>query len=464
MIHYLDHLLDQHAARIATRRVVIARDLAAQLPELLRDLLPRSCSFLLVTDRNIWPVAGQAVSDALTAAGFGVECDILEPDPASGHESLHPEDRYVDRVEERLRRDEAVAIAVGCGTLNDIAKLASFRAGRPYAVVGTAPSMNGWTSAIAAAVLKGLKSTVAARGPVLVAADLDVLCQSPARMISAGYADMMAKWVAAADWRLADWLIGSGYDALVEEVSLKAIDLLEGREEAIAAREPEAIAALFEALCISGLSMALAGSSSHISGAEHLFSHYIEMMIADVADRELHGRQVGIGTLCSAALYEELLAWSPGPPKGGTPNVASGTPNIASLDIEARVRSRKPWREKAREIEKQFGPLASVVLPQAKELYAEGDELRARMGKLVREWPTLRPEIAAAVCTRAQIEDRLRKAGAPLHYRELGLTKEQVCEILRWAKDIRGRYTILHLAADVDLLDEWIERAVASFQ
>ena len=440
----LERLLEQYADRVATRRVLIARDATARLPALLRELLPATRALLFVADTNTWDAAGPATAGALAAAGYTLGSVIFEG--GLGQDKIHPDEAYIERVEQRLRATDAVAVAVGAGTINDIAKMASFRVERPYAVVATAPSMNGWTSAIAAVVVGGLKSTLAARGPVLVAADLGVLRDAPGRMIGAGYADMVAKWVAAADWRLSDVLLATGAQPEVEEISRLAIDLLEGREEAIAQRDPQAITQLMEALCISGLSMAVARSSSHISGAEHLFSHYIDMMIDEVSDRELHGRQVGIGTLCSAALYEQLLEWSP-----------------ERLDLEARVLSQPAWADRAQAIAAQFGELAPVVLPQAQALHVEGEALRARLERLVAEWPRLREELAAIAGPRAAIEERLRKAQAPIHFADLGLEESQVREILTWARDIRGRYTILHLAAELGCLEAWIEGAIGSF-
>jgi len=440
----LERLLEEHAAAVATRRVVIASGLIPQLPTLLREAFPGQKAFLLVADRNTWEAAGHGAADVLTAAGFSLDSLILEP--RAGESKVHPGEDRVEQVASRLQATTHLALGVGAGTINDLVKAASSRVGRPCAVIATAPSMNGYTSGIAAIVIGGLKQTLPVRGAVLVVADTDVLCQAPAEMIGAGFADMMAKWVASADWRLAERLLGGGYDARVEQVSRVAIDLLEGREEAIALGRAAAIENLIEALCVSGLSMAVASSSAHISGAEHLFAHYIEMMMPKILDRELHGRQVGIGTLCSAALYEQLLGWSP-----------------ERLDVEARVAAQLPWKTRRAQIERHFTTLAPVVTEQAQQLYVEGEELRVRLKRLAAEWPALRTEVAGAVAPRATIEDRLRKAGAPIHFAQLGITPSEMREILLWAADIRARYTVLHLAADLGCLGDWTDRAIAAF-
>lgn len=444
MSRRLAQLLEEYADMVATRRVVIASGLAAQLPTLLRDSFAGEKAFLLVADPNTWTAAGCEVADTLTAAGLSLGNLILEP--RAGESKVCPDEDRVEQLRSRLQAGTQVALAVGAGTINDLAKMASFRVNRPYAVIATAPSMNGWTSGVAAIVIDGLKATIPTPGPVLVAADPDVLRRAPAEMIGAGFADMMAKWVASADWRLAERLLGSGYDARVERISKMAIDLLDGQEEAIASGCADAIEHLMEALCISGLSMAVASSSTHISGAEHLFAHYIEMMMPKASERELHGRQVGIGTLCSAALYEQLLGWSP-----------------ERFDVEARVAAQPPWETRRGQIERHFATVAPVVIDEAQGLYVEGEELRARLNRLVAEWGDLRVELAEAVAPRATIEQRLRKAGAPIHFAQLGLTSSEMREILAWAGDIRARYTVLHLAADLGCLSSWTDRAIAAF-
>ena len=62
-------------------------------------------------------------------------------------------------------------------------------------------------------------------------------------------------------------------------------------------------------LVLSGLSMAVAGTSAPSSGGEHLISHYLDMThYAWGWPADLHGCQVGVATLTTAALYEKLLA------------------------------------------------------------------------------------------------------------------------------------------------------------
>ena len=53
--------------------------------------------------------------------------------------------------------------------------------------------------------------------------------------------------------------------------------------------------------------MTMIGSSVPASGGEHLFSHTLDMMsLVDGIPHELHGRQMGLGSVFAAALCDRL--------------------------------------------------------------------------------------------------------------------------------------------------------------
>src|SRR5690606_32232473 len=73
---------------------------------------------LVVADTTTFAVAGITVQDALAAAGLTkVDPVIL---PAQG---LYAEYRWVETLQENFGRHDAVPVAVGSGTINDLVKL-----------------------------------------------------------------------------------------------------------------------------------------------------------------------------------------------------------------------------------------------------------------------------------------------------------------------------------------------------
>ncbi|MBL8057126.1 MAG: sn-glycerol-1-phosphate dehydrogenase, partial [Anaerolineales bacterium] len=260
---------------------------------------------VVVADENTYAVAGQAVRDQLSAAGRPQAAPFIFP----GRPVLHADFEHVLELEAGLRTHAAIPVAVGSGTVNDLAKLAAHRCGRPYMVVATAASMDGYTAFGAAITRAGYKQTMTCPAPRAVLADTEILATAPAAMTAAGYADLLGKVTAGADWLLADALGIEPIHATAWSLVQPALRAWTARPAALPAGDQAALADLIEGLIMSGLAMQAAQSSRPASGAEHLFSHLWEMEGLG-QDRPLplsHGFKVGVGSIACAALYEALL-------------------------------------------------------------------------------------------------------------------------------------------------------------
>ena len=157
---------------------------------------------IVVADGNTWDVAGQAVQERLAAGGR----EVREPYVFPAKPTLYADYENITTLVGALREQDATPVAVGAGTLNDIVKRAAHELERPYLCVATAASMDGYTAFGAAITKAGYKQTMTCPAPRALVADLDVLTRAPSRMTSAGYADLLAKIPAGADWIVADAL------------------------------------------------------------------------------------------------------------------------------------------------------------------------------------------------------------------------------------------------------------------
>ena len=106
--------------------------------------------------------AGPAVVDSLKQAGVELEENIIFP----GTPTLYGGYDNVEIIREKLRGLDAIAVVVGSGVLNDLTKLASGELGRPYMVVCTAASMDGYASFGASISKDGFKITRNCPAPV----------------------------------------------------------------------------------------------------------------------------------------------------------------------------------------------------------------------------------------------------------------------------------------------------------
>ena len=120
-----------------TRSLRIGKGLLKHVPELFAEQFPGK-NAIVVADLNTYRVAGEKVYEELKTAGFTRENPFIftEPDLYAGY-------CYVERLVSILERSDAIPIAVGSGTINDLAKLSSHLTRRSYLCVATAASMDG---------------------------------------------------------------------------------------------------------------------------------------------------------------------------------------------------------------------------------------------------------------------------------------------------------------------------------
>jgi glycerol-1-phosphate dehydrogenase [NAD(P)+] len=398
---------------------------------------------VVVADDNTYAVAGKAVCERLSSAGWMVEEPVVFP----GTPALYASFENVLALEEKLRPTSAVPIAVGSGTLNDITKLAAYRAGRQYMCVATAASVDGYTAFGAAITRDGFKQTMSCPAPRAVVADLDILVTAPAQMNSAGYGDLLGKVTAGADWILADALE-------IELIEKHAWSLVQdslrdwtGQPRALHAGDRQAIENLFEGLIMSGIAMQISHSSRPASGSEHRFSHLWEMQaLAHGHEPVPHGFKVGIGTQASAALYERVLAR-----------------DLTKLNVDALCRAW-PSREEVRSSVQEahsIPKLAENAVEESLAKYITPDQLRQRLIFIQERWPVSRGHLERQLMTAEQIRDLLRAAGCPTEPAEIGISVAQLREDYTLARTIRSRYTMLDLVNETGILDACVDELFA---
>ena len=201
-------------------------------------------------------------------------------------------------------------VSVGSGTITDIAKDASWRAGTiPFVVVQTAVSVNAFSDDMAVLLRDGVKRTVPSRWPDALLIDLRVIADAPAAMNRAGFGELCSMFTAPADWYLADALgMDDSFDEAVVGLFRDGADALLAGAERVRDNDPAMLAELAGRMTLTGIAMGVAGRTAPLSGTEHLLSHLLDMA-AGAADRPLafHGAQVGVATVLAATVWHDTL-------------------------------------------------------------------------------------------------------------------------------------------------------------
>jgi len=409
------------------RKLLLGSDAAPRLAaELRHETSGRSV--VVLHDVRTRAAAGEAVLRALAAEGFATR-QLLVPDRHGRPPSC--DDVTRDALLASLPACD-VLVGVGSGVISDLAKWLALAVDKPAAIFGTAASMNGYAAANIAPAVGGVKTLVHGRAHRLIAADPAVLAAAPRALTSAGLGDVIAKTVSTADWLMNDLLFGEDYREAVASIIDHVEQTFLAEPSKLARGDEAAVSGLFEALVYSGCAMTLQGSSLPASGGEHLISHALDMRAeAEGGSHDLHGRQVGLGTIFAAAVYERVLSLQ----------APRFEPKVLPFD-------RAGW-----------GPIADAVAVQHGKQTAR---LALACGKLGEPgaWARVRAAIAPRLPEAAWIKRVLSDAGAAHRLSDLGLSRERFLWAVRNGAQIRERFTSLDLGWATGVLPEHAEAIV----
>ena len=420
-----------------TKALLLGKGVLSSIATLFKEQFPGKRA-IIVADKTTFEVAGKAVQRFLEEGGVEQDVPFIFDEP-----DMHAEWKFIERLDVHLAKTEAIAIAVGSGTINDTTKLSSSHNNRRYMTVATAASMDGYTAFGASITKDGAKQTFACAAPQALVADIDVIATAPKDMTASGFGDLFAKVPAGADWIIADGLGVEPIDDLA--FSIVQDGLQDALSDPIGARngEEQALSRLIEGLLLGGFAMqAYPKSSRPASGAEHQFSHLWNMQhhVMENGVTPSHAFQVSIGTLVSLAFYEELMK-----------------SDMKSLDIEACVAawpSLEEAEEKAIEMFKGTDfPMIGATEIKAK--YVSKDELREHLIRLVESWDVIKERLAKQLVTVDEAVRRLDAVGAPTKPEQIGISRARLRDSIIEAQHIRRRFTILDLAIRTCKIDEW---------
>jgi glycerol-1-phosphate dehydrogenase [NAD(P)+] len=389
-----------------TKRLEIGRGSLARGADVFRELFPGR-------------VPVQVCDPATFGAVARAPADLDLPGETAMFKELHAEWKDVVAVQSVLaEHEEAIPVAVGSGTINDLVKLASHRLGRPYLCVATAASMDGYTAYGASITKDGSKQTFDCPAPAAVVADIDVIDAAPSHLTASGYADLLAKVTAGADWIVADALG-------IEPIERHAWETVQSSLRD-ALQHPIDAELLTEGLIMSGFAMQAMQSSRPASGAEHQFSHLWDMQHhTHEGVAPSHGFKVGVATIAVARFYEKLMKLSP-------------AEFHAAPDVERD------------EIEAMFEPELRDVAVKETAAKANPPDLINRLRAI---WPELVKRLRAQLPPADELASMLARAGAPTEGEQIGISRDRLRRSFRLAYHIRRRFTVLDLATRTGVME-----------
>lgn len=272
------------------REVIVGKGTLSRIPEVVIRLGLKGKA-LVLSDEQCYRLAGKTVSGFLEQAGLTPDFFLVK--------SMTVDDLIT--VEKQLKDQKPrVLFGVGGGTIIDAAKLSSASQNLPFISIPTTVSHDGIASPLASIKGSDKPYSIMAQAPMAIIADTEIISQAPWRFVVSGCGDIISKFTAIKDWKLAHIEKGEYYGGYAASLALMSAKLVTENADAIAQKQDEGLRVLLEALISCGVAMSIAGSSRPCSGSEHLFSHALDLINAHHA---MHGEQCGVGSILTSFLH-----------------------------------------------------------------------------------------------------------------------------------------------------------------
>lgn len=416
---------------IGLKYLRIGSGAAEKLPEALQVL---GCQKpFIVCDRDTKKAAWHFVQPVLEKAGIAyVLCTISRAHP-------EPDEETVGEITMAFDPACDCILAVGSGVINDCCKVLAKAVGRPQLVVGTAPSMDGYASDSSSMIVGRAKTTLYNACPQVILADTRIMKDAPMRMLQAGLGDMLAKYIALCEWRMTALINGEYYCEEIAGMMRASLKKIVSSASLMMERDEEAVGAVAEGLILSGIAMAFAKISRPASGLEHYFSHLWEMFsLSRGKPTELHGIQVGVGTLLCLEMYEKLKHMAP---------------DEGAFSAACDAWSEDAWEADMRRV---FGAAAEGLIEKEKTHWHNNDACarRQHFERIRACWPQLQNIMAEELPPPQEIACLMQAAGMPMQPEELGWGRQDVLDAFLYSRNTRDKYLTSSLLWDMGRLTE----------
>ena len=361
---------------------------------------------LLVADKQTL-AAAKGIVESLN--GFDVEYHIYDEIRVARME-------HVVELEEKIKGRDIALLSVGTGSVNDPCRLAAARQDKMLCIFGTAPSMDGFASYSSPIVDNGFKASYAAKSPEVIIGDTEILAAAPTELKSAGFGDMVAKYVGLVDWQLSHLLIGEYYCPRIAELTRTAVDELMGMADKVTVNDPYTAGKIFESLLKTGIGMSFAQNSRPASGCEHVIAHLMECIeLRDGIIPNYHGDDIGVCTL-------EMLKWYN---------------KLAEKNSVHVHKENVDWED----IYNFYGTMADDVralnTPDTVVDAVDPAEMEHR-------WSEIR-EIIASVPSYEDCLAAMKKAGCKLTVEDIGKSQKLFDDCVKYSPYMRRRLTMLRM-------------------
>ncbi len=396
-------------------------------------------NLVIVADSVTYKVAAAKVEQRLKEAGFKPQMCILPG------EKIEPTPDMADYICSMVDSDTDFLLSVGSGVITDLTRRSAFLTEKPFAVFGTAPSMDGYTSITSSMMIDNMKISLYGKSARLLMFDPEILATAPLLMQASGVGDMLAKFNVLVDWKLGNAVIGEALCPLCEELLLTALNQCHANIGEIKDRTEKGMEALIESLILAGLTVLIVKTTRPVASVEHNMAHYWDMMHAAYGGNEppSHGICVGIGFVYSL-LFHKMLSHT----------------DLSCIDKE-RIKAARFTKEQKRDYILSCYPSGAgeEAMEKNKDWYIDWSEQERRIDALVSYHDSYIESCRILPDYRDFIVN-FESFGAPTSATKAGISLDQLKTALLCTKDFRLRYSIAQALSELGMLDECVDKVI----
>ncbi len=394
---------------------------------------------LVVTDNRIYDLVGKNVIEVLRQENYVVEVCILERE-----KQLIPDEVALGEILLTLNNQTDFLLGVGSGSITDLTRYVAHTTNKPFAIVGTAPSMDGYTSVVAPLTYGNLKVNKPATYPKVLVCDLDIFSQAPYIMLLSGFGDVIGKYIAKADWILGNIVNNEPVCPLCLDLITKAVKRCMDNVTGIKTGTIPGVKALIEGLILAGITILIVGHTRPVASNEHSMAHYWEMMqLLAHHEPPRHGLSVGVATVYALKFYELFFQL-----------------DLEKISINQAKAANISRQQREQLILNNYGEkIGKAIIRDNGDDYLTWSEQEKRFYQLVNNQNLIRNKLSFLPKTQ-EIVGIFEELGYPWPENEIGIHQELLRKSLLYAKEYRNRYTIFKSANELGILGDLVEQVL----
>jgi glycerol-1-phosphate dehydrogenase [NAD(P)+] len=281
--------------------------------------------------------------------------------------------------------------------------------------------MDGFASYSSPIVKDGFKASYPAKSPEVIIGDTAILAAAPVALKSAGFGDMVAKYVGLIDWKISSMLTKECYCERVAKLTRDAVDILMDMADRVTANDEETAGKIFEALLMTGIGMSFMQNSRPASGSEHIIAHLLECKeLPHGIIPNYHGEDIGVCTLEMLKFYRELAQKE---------HIHGHKENVDFEDVY------RFYGDMADEVKKLNYPKTVTDEVDPADLEAKWGEIR---------------EAIMSVPSYETCYDAMKRAGCKLTTEDIGKDRGLFDQCIKYSPYMRYRLTLLRMRDMID--------------